>query len=822
IRFVLSIIAPEEREEYLHFIYEDTPHFLQSGMRKQSHLFHFRGIGEKQSTLYQVTLLRSDFEENAHRFILIWQKMQPNHLPEKLFPRGTESAQLYPDTLRQLRIGRISFYNDNWYTLKSMGDETAAILEHTEEEIRTLFNGRLIETILPEDRKLVQQFFHDQLKSHGDAEMTFRIRQKFDRFLWVLLKCRLEIGSDGKEYLTGTVTDVHRSKMNQNKMQMDLKQYRALFANTQNVTYEWDMIEDTIHFSEQWYEIFGYHPKKERALAELSTNSHFHPEDITQLYGLIHNLQQGSPQQIIDVRIAKADGRYLWCRYLATAIHDEDGRLLKMVGIILNIDEEKRATKALQEKAERDSLTKLLNKTTTRQQAEEYISSMPNGAPCALLVIDLDNFKQVNDLYGHMFGDTLLESTAVEIKRLFRTQDIIGRIGGDEFMVLMRGTSDPDLAKSRCERLIFTLQNMFRSQLPDCNVGCSIGVAFAPDHGRTYYELFQRADQALYQVKRRGKNGFLFYNSTEISLLPQEDNVTALNARIDSDDAPELVYSNIVQYTFRHLYESGNVEAALQNVLEVIGTQLNISRVYIFENSEDNAYCNNTFEWCNEGVAPEIQNLQNISYEEDIPTFLENFQGQDVFCCSDVSALPRDLRDILEPQGIKSLLHCAIRDNGVFRGYVGFDDCKHKRHWTMDQINLLTFFSQMLSIILLKKRAQDATDRHAGNLRSILDSQNAWIYVIDPETCKLKFLNAKTLELAPEAKIGMHCYRALMGRESRCPGCPALNIAEEKTAEQILYNRHFQLHVLSEATLIQWENESSCMLTCREVKKEVM
>jgi len=580
-------------------------------------------------------------------------------------------------------------------------------------------------------------------------------------------------------------------------------------------------VKDTITFSDHWYDIFGYKPKHKRALAELATDSHFHPEDIAKIYGMIHNLQKGTQQQSIEVRIAKADGRYLWCRFQAAAVYDDDGNLLKMLGVILNIDDEKRATQALQQKAEQDSLTKLLNKNTGRKQAEEYISSLPNGAPCAMLIIDLDNFKQVNDLYGHMFGDTVLTNVAREIKKLFRSQDIISRIGGDEFMVLMRGISDQELVKQRCQRLLYSLQSMFRTQLPDCNVGCSIGIAIAPKHGRTYYELFQRADQALYQVKDHGKNNFLFYNSKDIGSLARKKTVSAINEQIDSDEHPELVNSNIVQYTFRSLYESGDVESSLQDVLALIGQQLNVSRVYVFENTPDNKYCNNTFEWCNEGVEPQIDNLQMISYEDDIPTFLENFNEEDVFYVSDVSTLTSDLRDILEPQGIKSVLHCAIRDNGVFRGYVGFDDCKNKRLWTKDQVNLLTFFSQMLSVILLKKRAQDETSRHASDLHGVLDNQNAWIYVIDPETCQLKFLNAKTKDLAPNVKIGDYCYKGIMGLEERCPGCPAKNILQEKTCEQILFNRKFHLHVMAEATLIQWGNETSCMLNCRKIKNEV-
>ena len=126
----------------------------------------------------------------------------------------------------------------------------------------------------------------------------------------------------------------------------------------------------------------------------------------------------------------------------------------------------------------------------------------------------------------------------------------------------------------------------------------------------------------------------------------------------------------------------------------------------------------------------------------------------------------------------------------------------------------------MLAVFLLKKRAQDETQRYADDLASVLDNQNAWIYVIDPDDCTLKFLNARTRALAPGAQPGMKCYQCLMGREERCPGCPALNIRERKNNQVTIDNLYLGLSVEAESTLIRWGGSEACLLTCREVKKE--
>lgn len=226
-------------------------------------------------------------------------------------------------------------------------------------------------------------------------------------------------------------------------------------------------------------------------------------DDLPILFDKISNLEKGSHYEMVELRIANTNGRYRWCRIRASALWNENGKLEKVVGIIINIDAEKQAEQVLQDRAERDSLTKLLNKDAGRKRAEAYFQQLGENLHCAMLIIDLDDFKQVNDHYGHLFGDTVLTTAAKEIKYLFRNQDIVSRVGGDEFMVLMRGVSDRTIVENRCKRLLEVFQKMIRSYQLQIPMGCSIGVALAPEHGNNYLQLFKCADQALYQAKSR-------------------------------------------------------------------------------------------------------------------------------------------------------------------------------------------------------------------------------------------------------------------------------------------------------------------------------
>jgi len=516
----------------------------------------------------------------------------------------------------------------------------------------------------------------------------------------------------------------------------------------------------------------------------------------------------------VEVRIAAVNGRYLWYRFRATAVRDAKGELTHLMGIILNVDAEKRAAQELRHRADQDPLTKLLNKGAGRRNAVEYFQK-PDPC-CALMIIDLDNFKQINDTYGHLFGDTVLTRVAQEIKRLFRNHDIVARIGGDEFMVLMRDTADRKLVENRCAQLISALQNVFHDDVYSIPISCSIGVSLSPEHGISYYDLFQRADSALYHIKNEGKNGFSIYNPEDFSAYSKYHAKTAVNQRIDSDEQPGLVGENIVYHAFQRLYGSQDVAAAVTDILELIGRQTNVSRVYVFENAPDNKSCKNTYEWCNTGIPSQIHNLQHLSYETYIPDYESNFDEQGIFYCPDISVLTPVAYETISGLGIKSLLQCAIRENGVFRGFIGFDECVNPRFWTNEQIKILNFFAEMLSVFLLKQQAHKKTQQRAEELSSILDNQNAWIYIIDPDTCELKYLNKKTRELAPECKLGDKCYQALQGVQCRCPGCPSAGIREKTTDKAIIHNLKFGLCAQAEATLIRWDGEESCLLTCRE------
>lgn len=216
----------------------------------------------------------------------------------------------------------------------------------------------------------------------------------------------------------------------------------------------------------------------------------------------------------------RKDGTVMWVMNRGCLVKEADGQEY-IYGVLLDLtwskccyDKEKEAERVLYDQVGKDSLTNIYNASTSRKLAEEYFEEAGPSGQCALLIIDLDDFKKVNDQRGHMFGDAVLIQVAKAVRKLFRAKDIVGRIGGDEFMVLMKDISDKEIVKKRCCQLNEILKTVFDEEFTDIKPTCSIGVSFAPEHGDSYFSLFCCADQALYRAKEAGRRQYMFYEES--------------------------------------------------------------------------------------------------------------------------------------------------------------------------------------------------------------------------------------------------------------------------------------------------------------------
>lgn len=251
-----------------------------------------------------------------------------------------------------------------------------------------------------------------------------------------------------------------------------------------------------------------------RVLAE-----HFlHPEDkehYLQTFAL-ENIKQayenGQDKIYIEYRSNILDPNYKWLSCTIVPIYDAGRDTLIAVACLKDINTEKNKVLDMLDKAQRDSMTGLYNKKITQEFIDTYLKQVQDEK-CALIIVDIDNFKQVNDKMGHAVGDELLLMVSAEMKKVFRESDILGRIGGDEFVLFLKDIPNEELLHEKLQ----TIKKMFAQGLvvndQQIGVSASIGAAVYPTDGTDYLNLYKKADIAMYKAKEQGKNQYCIYSN---------------------------------------------------------------------------------------------------------------------------------------------------------------------------------------------------------------------------------------------------------------------------------------------------------------------
>lgn len=180
---------------------------------------------------------------------------------------------------------------------------------------------------------------------------------------------------------------------------------------------------------------------------------------------------------------------------------------INIAGKVINY----RKQEQLEEKADTDLLTGLNNKLATERKIKEYIAKNPKSR-AMMFILDIDNFKKINDTMGHAFGDEVLRSLGQQIGSIFRASDIIGRVGGDEFFIFLKNIMTDETIKKEAKKVENFFQDFKTGEYTKYSATASIGVAIFPEEGADFDSLYKAADQALYKAKKRGKNQLAFYN----------------------------------------------------------------------------------------------------------------------------------------------------------------------------------------------------------------------------------------------------------------------------------------------------------------------
>jgi diguanylate cyclase (GGDEF)-like protein/PAS domain S-box-containing protein len=391
----------------------------------------------------------------------------------------------------------------------------------------------------PEDREWMQAE-DERTGEPGEVFTTeYRVVHRDGRIVWVRNETILvEDEASGSRYWQGFMVDITERK----RAEEALRRSEASLALAQRIarlgSWEWDLKTGEVWWSDEAYRIYGFEPHQISPTLETIAQI-FHPEDRHLLRTAIDDAPHQDAPYDFEHRIVRPDGEVRWIHRRGEVVRGEREETLRIIGTIHDITEQKALEERLHYQAFHDPLTDLPNRRLFMdrlKRALKYVSGRKERK-IALLFMDLDNFKTVNDSLGHEVGDQLLVAVGQRVERCLRAGDVAARLGGDEFTLLLDGISGAGDAEEVAERIIRELSAPFAIEGHLIFTTTSIGIALSDAVGGGSGDLLRAADIALYRAKDKTKASYEVFDwSTDAYALERLELENDLRKAIERDE----------------------------------------------------------------------------------------------------------------------------------------------------------------------------------------------------------------------------------------------------------------------------------------------
>jgi diguanylate cyclase (GGDEF)-like protein/PAS domain S-box-containing protein len=368
--------------------------------------------------------------------------------------------------------------------------------------------------IFPEDRQEMHAATQRLLTTETLDESSFRVRWPDGSVHYLVGRGKAIRDHKGKAVrVLGASIDLTEQRKVQEDLHIANERLRLAIESTGDGLWDWDFDSNTGYISDRFKEILGYVPH------ELPNHisvwpAQIHPDDDARVMESYQAyMQEKIPALTMEYRIACKDGEWKWVMARGVLVKDgKDGGRHRLIGTLTDISDKKKADERIWRHANYDSLTQLPNRRLFRDRLEQEVrKAQRTRTAIALLFLDLDRFKQVNDLLGHDAGDALLVQAARRIDSCVRDADTVARLGGDEFTVILAPLEDAERVEHIAQKILTALAEPFRIGTEYVYVSGSAGIALFPDDADSAEELIRKADQAMYAAKNNGKNQFSYF-----------------------------------------------------------------------------------------------------------------------------------------------------------------------------------------------------------------------------------------------------------------------------------------------------------------------
>jgi len=409
---------------------------------------------------------------------------------------------------------------DEHWTMLFVSDGCYDLTGYKVEELLNNDKVSFQEITLEEDRQGVRDLVEIAMESRQRFEVEYRILNASGEIRWVMERGTGIFNESGKlEALEGFIQDITINKRFEHDLKQAEQRYRSIFENTVEGIFQTSPDGRYLSANPALAKIYGF-DSPEDLIASLNDIEHQLYVKSTSRHEFAELMQQQKRVTNFESEIYRADGSTIWISENARAVRDEKGKLLYYEGTVEDITERKNYNELIEYQATHDDLSGLPNRVLLKDRLQQAINHAERtSSQVAVVFVDLDQFKNVNDSMGHHVGDKLLISMAQRLESCVRESDTVARPGGDEFVLVLSDMSG-------LEALGQTLQRILTKTAEPCIIDdrefvitCSLGISIYPEDGNDSETLLRNADTAMYKAKEAGKNNFQFFTQELNSAL---------------------------------------------------------------------------------------------------------------------------------------------------------------------------------------------------------------------------------------------------------------------------------------------------------------
>lgn len=613
-------------------------------------------------------------------------------------------------TYNNVSCGLVQFYADdgkfkitkhNRYYLTMPGNSTFD------------FESGLELNVYHEDLPVVTESVLKRSKDKKSVSVDYRAVADDGSVYWVNMNVSPVGNSEGRQLYLAVIFDITQKKNAIIELEKERERYAAM-RNNEDVIFEYDYSTDECIFCVPDRSSIVRNSKSyvvDNFIEKISAGRIVCSADIQ----LMRDAWYNSNFDDVQLRV-KVDGDFRWYYLHGNVIFSQDKKPIKIIGSMQNIDDFKKQEEKLDMRSKLDVLSKVYVREAAITEIDSYLENMPVGEKTYLCLIDLDNFKKINDEYGYLYGDAVITMAAASIRDIVGNDNIIGRFGGDEFVVLIKNSTD-EIVRDMIDRIIRSILKLRVDSNDVDGISCSGGISCSRDVSiATYNNLFKIADKALYKAKVTGKNHFEFYDP--------DDKIMMHGRRLSREHSGNAEYStkdvevDIMSVAFEILDRSDNIHDAVRMLLKHIGAVMRLEKIKIFQVNQNTNEVVIAYAWNRDVNIPEKEGNRGFYVKEDIEEYVRLFNKSTIvrFQPSVIKRFSLKMQDQLNKLNDRIVFYGAVINSEEEFSMILYQCDDLERSWTQNEINILQELTKVLSVYLSRDKKLEAAENRMAKM----------------------------------------------------------------------------------------------------------